>query len=53
MSICELPNPDDRPNQVNGIANANIKQLVNICTKNDPQLRPTMQGVIGILQSLA
>ena len=54
MSTCEQPIPEEkeRASQINGISNANLKELAQVCTSTDPATRPTMQQIIGIMSAI-
>ncbi|XP_028401023.1 probable serine/threonine-protein kinase DDB_G0281745 [Dendronephthya gigantea] len=46
MCICELPNQAKRKEQFGRISNANIKALVEACTRRDSKTRPAMEDAI-------
>ena len=53
MSICEQPeNSNGREGQIMNIHDDQIRNLVLLCTKIDPNERPTMLDVIGIWRAI-
>ena len=52
MSTCELPIPEERVSQINGISNANLKELARVCTSTDPTTRKTMQQIIRVISTM-
>ena len=52
MSICGLPDQAKRKEQLGKISDANIKALVEACTRKDSQTRPTMEDAIGFWQRM-
>ncbi|XP_028400797.1 probable serine/threonine-protein kinase DDB_G0271682 [Dendronephthya gigantea] len=49
---CELPDQAGIQNQIRRIQNAEIKDLVKLCTAKEPRQRPTMQEIIEHLQQV-
>ena len=52
MSIGELPDPDRREEQVAMVTDRMFRALIRRCLHQDPQERPTMEGIIGELEKL-
>ena len=52
MSIGKLPNPDRRDEQVAMVTNRMLRALIRKCLYQDPQGRPTMEYIIGVLEKL-
>ena len=52
ICIRELPNPDRRDEQVAMVTNRVPRALIRGCLHQDPQERPSMEGIIGELEKL-
>ena len=51
MCIRDLPDPDQRKEQVSLVTDEMFQGLIKCCIKSEPEARPTMEEIIDHLDS--